>query len=311
MIRFQILIVLLFTFSSVSAQTVNIPDSNFKAYLVSNPTINLNSDSEIQVSEAANCTASIICPNLGISDLTGIEAFTSITYLRCDDNNLTSLDLSNNVALVYLFCWSNQLTALDLSNNVNLFGLSVTDNPLTSLDLSHNIALKTLVCEYTELTTLDVSGNPELNNINVGNNDLTNLNVANGNNEDFILFRTFNNPSLECIQVDNAAYSNSNWIGSGSSLFMYDGHHYFSEDCTLGLESEELNEVRLYPNPANVEITIASEVDINGISIIASNGQTVLTTTSSKISIEGLAHGVYIVKVSVGNQVIRKRFVKA
>lgn len=34
-------------------QNVNIPDANFKAYLVANTDINTNEDSEIQVSEAA------------------------------------------------------------------------------------------------------------------------------------------------------------------------------------------------------------------------------------------------------------------
>ena len=33
-------------------QNVNIPDANFKAYLVGNTAINTNGDSEIQVSEA-------------------------------------------------------------------------------------------------------------------------------------------------------------------------------------------------------------------------------------------------------------------
>jgi len=36
----------------VSAQNVNIPDANFKAYLVGNSEINTNGDSEISVAEA-------------------------------------------------------------------------------------------------------------------------------------------------------------------------------------------------------------------------------------------------------------------
>jgi hypothetical protein len=46
---------------SISAQVVNIPDANFKAYLVGNYSINTNHDSEIQVSEAVAFTGSINC----------------------------------------------------------------------------------------------------------------------------------------------------------------------------------------------------------------------------------------------------------
>ncbi|MCH7534469.1 MAG: hypothetical protein IH948_01745, partial [Bacteroidetes bacterium] len=46
---FSLFIVPLF----VSAQIVNIPDANFKAALVGDPTINTNGDGEIQVAEAS------------------------------------------------------------------------------------------------------------------------------------------------------------------------------------------------------------------------------------------------------------------
>ena len=54
-------------------QNVNIPDANFKAYLVGEPSINTNGDSEIQVSEATAFNGTIDCSFLNISDLTGIE----------------------------------------------------------------------------------------------------------------------------------------------------------------------------------------------------------------------------------------------
>ena len=34
-----------------------------------------------------------------ISDMTGIEAFINLDTLDCDDNQLTSLDVSNNTSL--------------------------------------------------------------------------------------------------------------------------------------------------------------------------------------------------------------------
>ncbi|WP_157607978.1 hypothetical protein [Seonamhaeicola sp. S2-3] len=46
------MIPLCYTFYSLKAQNVNIPDTNFKNYLVVEPTINPNADDEIQVCDA-------------------------------------------------------------------------------------------------------------------------------------------------------------------------------------------------------------------------------------------------------------------
>jgi len=54
-------------------QNVNIPDTNFKAWLVGNNLINTNGDTEIQVSEATAFSGTINCSNMNISDLTGIS----------------------------------------------------------------------------------------------------------------------------------------------------------------------------------------------------------------------------------------------
>jgi Leucine-rich repeat (LRR) protein len=88
-------------------QNVNIPDSNFKTYLVGNSAINTNGDTEIQVSEATVFNGTIDCNNMNISDLVGVEAFTALTRLICNTNQLTSLDVSTNTALTQLYCGSN------------------------------------------------------------------------------------------------------------------------------------------------------------------------------------------------------------
>ena len=116
-------------------QNVNIPDANFKAYLVGNTAINTNGDSEIQVSEAAAFTGTINCSWMNISNLTGIEAFTALTTLYCHLNQLSSLDVSQNTALTYLDCEYNQLSSLDVSQNTALTVLQCGGNQLSSLDV--------------------------------------------------------------------------------------------------------------------------------------------------------------------------------
>jgi len=122
---------------SVFGQNVYIPDANFKAYLVADSWINTNGDAEIQVSEANSYNGSIICANMNISDLTGIEYFTAISVLVCSGNNLDTLDVSQNTFLVILDCSYNQLTMLTLNfNSQNYYALFCDNNQLTSLDLS-------------------------------------------------------------------------------------------------------------------------------------------------------------------------------
>src|SRR5690606_41755901 len=74
---------------SVNAQTVNIPDPNFKARLII-AEVDTNHDGEIQVSEAEAVTGmldvSIFHPDYPIYDLTGIEAFVNITWLDVKGN---------------------------------------------------------------------------------------------------------------------------------------------------------------------------------------------------------------------------------
>lgn len=82
----------------------------------------------------------------GIKDLKGIEFFPNLDALYCYDNQLISLDVSNNPALTTLSCGNNQLTSLDVSNNKKLKHLICYDNQLTSLDVSNNPALTNLWC---------------------------------------------------------------------------------------------------------------------------------------------------------------------
>ena len=159
-------------------QNVNIPDANFKAYLVGNSFINTNGDSEIQVSEAAAFNGSIFCYNLNISDLSGVESFTDLTNLTCSNNQLTSIDLSYNTALTSLNCGNNQLTNLDVSNNLALTIFNCEGNQLTNLDVTSNTSLIELKIDSNQLTSLDVSNNLALTFFNCGGNQLTSLDVS-------------------------------------------------------------------------------------------------------------------------------------
>ncbi len=159
-------------------QNVNIPDANFKAYLVGNTAINTNGDTEIQVSEASVFSTYIVVQTLNITDLTGIEAFVSLTGLYCSGNQLTSLDVSTCTALALLYCNDNQLTSLDVSTCTVLYILDCSNNQLTSIDVSTCTALDGLYCANNNLTSLDVSTCTVLTGLYCSGNQLTSLNLS-------------------------------------------------------------------------------------------------------------------------------------
>ncbi len=113
-----------------------------------------------------------------LTSLQGIEYFESLTYLNCDYNQLTELDVSQNTALTDLGCSSNQLTALDVSRNTELRYFVCFNNQLTELDVSRNTELTILGCNTNQLTELDVSANTKLETLWCDYNQLTELDVS-------------------------------------------------------------------------------------------------------------------------------------
>ena len=192
-------------------QSVYIPDTSFKAILVGNSAINTNGDTEIQMSEASSYDGGIECFGSNISDLTGIEAFTALTGLFCTSNNLTSLDVSQNVNLVLLHCGFNSIASLDISDLSALTILYAPGNLITNLNTDGAEALIHLDCSHNLITTLDLSQNTNLDHIDCQFNHLQCLNVANGNNTNVVEFWATGNPNLSCVEVDDIVYADYHW----------------------------------------------------------------------------------------------------
>lgn len=113
-----------------------------------------------------------------LTSLKGIEYFSALKELYCDNNQITALDVSKNTQLEYLDCFKNNLTALDVSNNTQLITLRCGNNKLTSLDVSKSTQLASLTCYENNLTALDVSKNTQLQLLNCRDTQLTVLDVS-------------------------------------------------------------------------------------------------------------------------------------
>jgi len=108
----------------VFSQTVSIPDTAF-LYALIDKGVDTNGDSLISYAEAELVTYLDVMYK-GISQMTGIEAFVNLDTLHCGQNSITRLDVSQNTALVVLRLHFNQLSNLDVSNNINLKWLDVS-----------------------------------------------------------------------------------------------------------------------------------------------------------------------------------------
>ncbi|WP_319589903.1 BACON domain-containing protein [uncultured Draconibacterium sp.] len=139
-----------------------------------------------------------------IYNLTGIEDFKYLEEFKCNDCELSEVDLSQNLNLKILDCSNNNISDLILPSNNQLSELNCSNNKIVSLDLSL----------FSGIASLDCSSN-----------ELTELNVKNGNNSSMAMYAN-NNSNLLCIEVDNATASAS------YSDWRKDQYAIYSENCS-------------------------------------------------------------------------------
>ena len=191
------LFIALFAITYSNAQIVDIPDANFKYTLVNENVVDTdgnfipdadadtNDDGEIQVSEA-EAVLSLHINDKNISLLEGIQSFTNLEILLCFDNQISSLDISQNSNLLYLHCANNLLSSVDVSQNLNLLTLNCRSNYLTSLDVTQNYNLSEINCGNNPLTSLDVTQNPNLGALHCYSNQLSSIDVTQNQNLNFL-----------------------------------------------------------------------------------------------------------------------------
>lgn len=193
-------LVLLFTSISFS-QIINFPDANFKAKLLqadvtntiaqdatqNNIKIDTNNNNEVEVNEALTIY-NLTISNSNISNLSGIENFSNLSFLDCSYNNLTSLNV----------------------NTLNLYVISASHNTISSYQLNWNY-LQDINLSYNQLTnfTITSSTNNYHEYVNLSHNNITNLLFENN-----------------VINID-VSYNNLSSIQANGSVFLggSDGSH--------------------------------------------------------------------------------------
>lgn len=249
----------------------NFPDDNFREYLLGQ---DYGWDGVLTEREIMNITEMDVY-DMEISSLQGIEYFTALTVLDCDDNELTTLDISKNTALVTLYCSMNYLTSLDITNNVALKSLLCYDNELTSLDVSKNTALTFLDCEENKITALDVSMCTELESLTCGYNELTQLDISNLTYLEYLYcydnylttLDVSNNPNLEKLKCEDNQLSSLDISNNPNLWLVYcDGNQISSLDVSKNTELRYLSITRNKISGQNMDNLISSLLQYEGTS---------------------------------------------
>ncbi|MTH15276.1 T9SS type A sorting domain-containing protein [Flavobacterium sp. LC2016-01] len=291
------------TYSATQCPTVIaytlIPDPKFEEKLIDLGIDTDGKNGKVESMKIASLT-SLNVSGSTITDLTGIEDFVALTLLECNDNQLKTLNVSKNVLLAKLNASKNQLTTLDVNNNTFLTDLNISNNTITSLstannkelsrlnfsnnnirfpDFKYNTKLTVLNASFNKITTLDVSKNTMLKEFDCASNDLYNLNLKNGNNANMqrMIFGNFTqNPNLLCIQVDDVAFSEKNWIAKDAIA------NYSSVECRAHTGYTTI------PDSKFEDKLIALKIDIDGkngkVATMSIDTVTSLNISKSEIS---------------------------
>ena len=139
----------------------------------------------------------------GISDLTGLQYFTKLTQLYCQNNpGLTTIDLSHNTALQELNITGCKVTSLDFTHNPDMVNINCAEmKTLTSIDISKCSKLQYLFVGNNQLQTLDVTQNPNLKQLSIYKNKLTAIDLS--HNTSLQKLWAFGMPSLKTLDLSH------------------------------------------------------------------------------------------------------------
>jgi hypothetical protein len=293
---------------TIDAQTTIIPDIFFEQAL-----INLGIDDVLNGSVITANISNITNLNLSIygeiTDLTGIEYFTSLQILLCYSQGLTTLNLNSNLMLTELDCSNNQLASLDLSANTELTKLNCKSNLIANLDLSSNKVLIDVQCYDNQITSMNLSGLVNLVTLTARWNGLSDLDISTNTELNFL---NVQNNLLNCIQVNETQLQGLNsghWSYSG---YYADNGASYALNCS-GLSVKDFDETQyeLYPNPTSNILNIQGTTTNLSIVIYNVLGKEVISRNSTnQIDFSPLKKGIYFVKISDGVKTSMKKVVK-
>ena len=138
--------------------------------------IDTNSDGEISLAEAYPIY-DVRCQGVGISSVDDIQNFPNVRTLFCNNNVITSIDLSNHKGIGGLHCYNNRIESLNVSNT-NIHTLNCYENYIANLDISNCYNLYNINCDYNNIQSLDLTNCAQLQFLSLRNNPITSLTLS-------------------------------------------------------------------------------------------------------------------------------------
>lgn len=214
----NILLYLLLLSSGVAmAQEIIIPDAYFKQkLLLADVTNNIAKDSSgdsvkidangdgIITQQEVEDIRGLNLQSSEIQSLAGIEHFVDLRSLNCNQNFITTLDVTSLADLRELQCELNGMTTLNVAGLQDLRVINCSSNGLTVLNVTGLEYLESLTCNNNELTTLDLNSNIRLSYLGCYSNNLETVFLKNGKNETFDDANWMENGALRYICADES-----------------------------------------------------------------------------------------------------------
>lgn len=157
---------------------IAIPDAGLEQVLISEgfDTEGISNGKMVKVD--ALLVKNLKANNKNISIVEGIQHFVNLEVADLSNNQISQINLSQNLKVSELNLGSNKLSNLNISPNINLRYLYVFKNTLSQLNINQNTKLEVLVAEYNNLSSVDISRNIILNTLGLGHNVINQINLS-------------------------------------------------------------------------------------------------------------------------------------
>jgi hypothetical protein len=320
-----------------NAQLTYIPDDAFEQYLETELVLygfsnGVPNDNYVNTAAVEICAGIDINSLYPVQSLSGIENFTALKSIFLSGILVSNLDISalssNPYAIKIEGCPLLSTVNLPTSDSWALIDFT-GNNSLTSIQFGPNSTLSG--SQLAGIVTVTISGNAQLTSFDVSNLPLTStgylyinnnpvlecVNLKNGFCVMWSYVQIAANYTLDCVQVDNPAYSESspswtNWISNLTDPGSY------STSCSSCLATlNDLSNIGNYfsvaPNPSNEQLTIVlnQESELTSYSFNDQQGRIVKTglLTGKKTTIDlDLNDGMYY--LMVGSKVNKVQVVR-
>jgi hypothetical protein len=292
-------------------------------------------------------TSLVVSDNIDLTELrcydnqlTSLDVWnnTALDRLYCDNNQLTSLDVSNNLALTELRCEGNQLTSLDVSNNTALTRLDISEMPtlfevcvwtmpfppdglILYTGSSPNVNFTTECTDYTapRLFAADTLYQAEFIEVTCTEDGMIYL-VPVDTDKDLTIIQGVSIDSVVAV-ADSAVNVSISGLENGIYwLYARDSTGNLSEPkgftiMGVGIDNIIAEQIRIFPNPANNQITVQTNgTGIYSLVITSLNGQIIhsknFTGSSHQIDLSTFQKGLYFITIKSRDYVRTEKIIK-